>query len=80
MPLVQAHLRLSWMSGMSRSLGDACEVERHLSSCKILRDATPKSFVILDGEPSQRIASYCIYLPIVELGRGTSTYVSRSLS
>lgn len=49
-------------------------------SCKILRDATPKSFVILDGEPSQRIASYCIHLPIVELGRGTSTYVSRSFS
>lgn len=47
-------------------------------SCKILRDATPKSLVILDGEPTPlrfRVREVWaeIYL-LTELGRGTSTY------
>lgn len=43
-------------------------------SCKILRDATPKSFVILDGEPHPVRLVRCANF-VSELGRGTSTYV-----
>lgn len=44
-------------------------------SCKILRDATPKSFVILDGELKLALPQDITHAFIVELGRGTSTYV-----
>jgi len=51
-----------------------------LDSCKILRDATPKSLVILDGESMPRVlihnmglTSYYLFI-FAELGRGTSTY------
>lgn len=45
-----------------------------LDECsKILREAGPKSFVILDGEcPAPRMLCQC--LTHLELGRGTSTY------
>ncbi|KAG6861406.1 hypothetical protein C0995_000535 [Termitomyces sp. Mi166 len=45
--------------------------------CKILRDATPKSLVILDGEEAHILTnSFCsdTVLFVLELGRGTSTY------
>ena len=53
-----------------------CNIEHYPSSCKILRDATPRSLVILDGE----LDCFCLFLPShsfsnTELGRGTSTYV-----
>jgi hypothetical protein len=43
-------------------------------SCKILREATPKSLVILDG---RIVPSFMAFETdrITELGRGTSTYV-----
>jgi hypothetical protein len=47
-----------------------------LHSCKIMRDATPKSFVILDGESELALADGGIINEyFAELGRGTSTYV-----
>jgi hypothetical protein len=48
--------------------------------CKILRDATPKSLVILDGKP--RISLWCFHFSFrfKELGRGTSTFVSTSFT
>jgi hypothetical protein len=61
--------------------GDIRKVEHYTCSCKILRDATPKSFVILDG----KLSNPCLrgsphLLPNTELGRGTSTYVCKVIS
>lgn len=45
-------------------------------SCKIMRDATPKSFVILDGVLEWHSPMVIFKECFTELGRGTSTYVS----
>ena len=47
-------------------------------SCKILRDASPRSLVILDGSylVSGLLVEGLTPLSLTELGRGTSTYVS----
>lgn len=68
------------MNGTHKILFKSSQTSTNLCySCKILRDATPRSLVILDGEYFLRVI-FLHWLDFLraqkELGRGTSTYVS----
>lgn len=68
------------MSGrkLARRSADA-EIFRF--SCKILNEATPKSLVILDGmQISVPVASRALLTGLIELGRGTSTFVRQVMA
>lgn len=66
---------------MVRNPPQVARIVAHMTghSCKILRDATPRSLVILDGESQTCVKAVLANRHMIaELGRGTSTYVSLS--
>lgn len=68
------------LSGV-QSGGLTCVLQVELDECcKILRDATPKSLVIMDGKFSNTDWSVIILTRTLELGRGTSTFVGFFIS
>lgn len=60
----------------------SCDADCVSGSCKILREATPKSLIVLDGKSGRAgvIRLGCLLIITLELGRGTSTFVSRCMT